>query len=664
MPLEAPNLDPRTFDEIARELRLRIPRYTPEWTDFNESDPGITLVELFAWLTETILYQLNRVPEQSYIKFLQLLGMELRPAQPARAYVTFSATPGAPTAPVPVGARVQAQPPAGGDPVVFETEQGLGLVRVPLTDVQVFDGTSFTVVTEANATPGTPFRPLGWVPQVGSALYLGFSQTDPPAVPLPFPDEIRMRVFLPVIGKDPAPYACSPRTSRPPASAVTLIWEYRPQADPSLWQRLAVFEDESSAFTLEDDIQVEGPKDADMTREGRIPEPRFWIRARVVAGSYPAGRAPEVDLIRPNTVGAVALSTVRGEVLGTSEGHPDQSFTLRRKPVQPGSLSLYMEGQEPERWIEVPDFLSSGPQDPHYVVVAGRGEVRFGDGARGRIPEAGVEIVAREYRYGGGAAGNVGPGLIATLLTPVMGVEGVTNERPALGGREEQPLEELKEEAPARLRSRNRAVTREDFAALAQQAGGVARATAIPLAHPDHPGVEVPGALTVVVVPDTEDIPPVPSPQLLQQLCQYLDGYRLLTTEVHVKPPKYRPVTVHARVAAQPYAAFDAVRLKVVKALNDYLAPLPPRPGTGADGPSPDLGTPAPAGWAFGQELYPTSLFSVILGVRDVAAVRTLDVIIDGRPWDSLTDPVPLGPDELVYGTSDHQITVEPLMDV
>src|SRR3954464_6087502 len=73
MPLIAPPLDTEKFEDIFRQARLRIPRYTPEWTDFNESDPGITLLQLFAWLTEMMLYKMNQVPERNYIKFLQLL---------------------------------------------------------------------------------------------------------------------------------------------------------------------------------------------------------------------------------------------------------------------------------------------------------------------------------------------------------------------------------------------------------------------------------------------------------------------------------------------------------------------------------------------------------------------------------------------------------------
>src|SRR6266536_4572887 len=121
MPLQPPSLDNLTFEQIRQRARLRIPRYTPEWTDFNESDPGATLIELFAWLTEMMGYQMNKIPERNYLKFLQLMGLELRQAQPAVVHLTFKPEPGALTAPVLPRTRVSAQPAGGGLPVIFET---------------------------------------------------------------------------------------------------------------------------------------------------------------------------------------------------------------------------------------------------------------------------------------------------------------------------------------------------------------------------------------------------------------------------------------------------------------------------------------------------------------------------------------------------------------
>ena len=90
MPLPAPNLDDLRFQtDLVDEARRRIIRYCPEWTDYNLSDPGITLIELFAWMTEQLVYRLNRVPEKNYVKFLEMLGVHLQPASSARAELTF-----------------------------------------------------------------------------------------------------------------------------------------------------------------------------------------------------------------------------------------------------------------------------------------------------------------------------------------------------------------------------------------------------------------------------------------------------------------------------------------------------------------------------------------------------------------------------------------------
>ncbi|HAC65222.1 MAG TPA: putative baseplate assembly protein, partial [Cyanothece sp. UBA12306] len=83
------NLDDRTYQELIEECLLRIPRYCPEWTNYNPSDPGITLIELFAWLTDQMLLRFNQVPLRHYIAFLELLGIRLKPPQPATGEVTF-----------------------------------------------------------------------------------------------------------------------------------------------------------------------------------------------------------------------------------------------------------------------------------------------------------------------------------------------------------------------------------------------------------------------------------------------------------------------------------------------------------------------------------------------------------------------------------------------
>src|SRR5512143_1885491 len=89
MPLPAPNLDDRTFQQIVDDTKRQIALRCPEWTDHNVSDPGVTLIELFAWMTEMLLYRVNQVPEKMYVKFLELLGVRLDPPRAAQAPVTF-----------------------------------------------------------------------------------------------------------------------------------------------------------------------------------------------------------------------------------------------------------------------------------------------------------------------------------------------------------------------------------------------------------------------------------------------------------------------------------------------------------------------------------------------------------------------------------------------
>src|SRR3954469_21557352 len=89
MPLQIPLIDDRDFEQIRDEAVARIPVHTPEWTNFNLSDPGMTLVELFAYMTDNLLYRANRIPERNHAKFVSLLGIPLQAASPARGLVTF-----------------------------------------------------------------------------------------------------------------------------------------------------------------------------------------------------------------------------------------------------------------------------------------------------------------------------------------------------------------------------------------------------------------------------------------------------------------------------------------------------------------------------------------------------------------------------------------------
>src|SRR5215813_7769361 len=182
MPLNnaIPKIDDRDYDSLLAEVRTRIARYTPEWTpvwtDVNDNDPGITMAQVFAWLAEMLAYRMNKVPELNYIKFLQLLGIELNAAEPAQAEVTFPVKNSftEPFVIVPARTQLTAEAPDGGPPIVFETERALIALKAQLASLLAYDGYAYTPVTDENAKATTGFQPFGPAADTDSALLLGF----------------------------------------------------------------------------------------------------------------------------------------------------------------------------------------------------------------------------------------------------------------------------------------------------------------------------------------------------------------------------------------------------------------------------------------------------------------------------------------------------------
>lgn len=127
MPITLPKIDDRRYPQLVEEALARIPVHTPEWTNFNRSDPGVTLIEVFAFLTESLLYRANQIPERNRRKFLQLLRIPLRTAVPSRGVVTISNDAPSPT-PEAVGLNEGIEVRAGQVP--FRTQSALDVLPV------------------------------------------------------------------------------------------------------------------------------------------------------------------------------------------------------------------------------------------------------------------------------------------------------------------------------------------------------------------------------------------------------------------------------------------------------------------------------------------------------------------------------------------------------
>ena len=651
MPLKdhLPVIDDRRYDDIMDEVRTRIARYTPEWTpvwtDVNDNDPGVTMVQLFAWMTEMLIYRLGKVPELNYLKFLQLLGIELYPAEPAKSEITFPVSDSHPDATliVPPGTQVSAEAADGGRPIVFETDRALVAHKATLTSVQAYDGYFYVPVTEVNKAAVTGYEPFGPRANPESALLLGFTFAGE------FPEaELDLTFWLREGMAQVRRVSCGLPASAVYASA-RLRWEYW---NSTSWQPLNQLKDETQAFTRSGHVILKTPPVGRMKRAiiGEEPLQHYWVRAVVVSSQYE--RVPTLLAVRTNTVAATQAESVSDEVLGGSNGRRDQTFALADSPVLLERLRIEVdEGSGYQPWQRKDDFFGSGADDPHFVLNRTTGEVRFGDGVNGRIPVSNgnnpvANVVARFYRFGGGQRGNVAARTLHTVATPVEGVDSgeVYNLLAAHSGRDEETLDEAIKRAPSVVKSRSRAVTSEDFELLAGQAANVKRARAMPLLHPDFPGVRVPGVMTVIVVPDApENVPnPMPSEGTLRTVCAYLDQRRLLTTEVYVIAPTYQHVLIDTEIIVEETADTAEVKLEIERTLLDYLHPL--------------KGGEEKLGWPFGGTLYYSRVAQRILAVSGVQSIQRLLIELDGEEMEECRD-VPIREAALIYST-EHRVDV------
>ncbi|MBV9759637.1 MAG: putative baseplate assembly protein [Acidobacteriaceae bacterium] len=678
MPLPQVQLDNRSYSDLVTELRRRIPAYTPEWTDFNESDPGIALIELFSWLADILIYRINQIPDRAYVKFLEMIGITLDLPSAAQAYLTFTLTSKDLPSPVNVpGGTTVGLSNASASPVIFETTEDLWVTGAALAAVQTYDGARYSVVNNFNPTDGSSYYPFSQTPQADAALYMGFDRPFPAAAGVQYP--LIFLVQTPSVNGAAQGGTAAQSSSQP----IVGVLEY---STASGWAPFAGVQDTTNSLTNSGAILFQGASDWVATQYGafrKSSDPSYyWMRYRIGQLVGPGYQSPpQLTNLLVNTVQALNAVTEEGEVIGGSNGLPNQSFIISHAPVlpnDPGVTGIVEvdegDGNGPTLWAEVPDFSGSGPNDKVYTLDHSSGTITFGDGVHGKIPRwlssdgSNLEssdtpnIQVTSYKWGGGSAGNAGSNSITSLIDTVPFIASVTNILPAQLGADEETVADAQERAPEAIRTLSRAVTPEDFIALARRTPGarIQRATAIPLQRPQTQVVRAPdgtvitpplapGVITVIVVPDGPNpARPVANDQTLAAVAAYLDGYRLITTELYVTTPVYRLVEVHATVTATPGALSTDVQAAVQNALLAFYNPL-----TGGQQSAGLQGS----GWDFGGTIYVSDAYQQILQIDSVDRVEgPIRIYVDNQ-LQAQDQDIPLQPFELVYSTN-HVISV------
>ena len=478
-----------------------------------------------------------------------------------------------------------------------------------------------------------PFAPFQKTKDISPSLYFGLT-------PLPAGGFSRNKISLYFRPADV--WSTDVPDNPSPSASPRLVWEYW---NSRRWMKITVL-DNTESLTGPGLVEFLPPADFSSGTEFEIKD-IYWLRVRRQEGDYKF--EPKVRRIIPNTTVAAQSVTIRQETLGSGDGTENQKFRAGRRPILQGQQ---LEVREPEmpsadeqacivreegpdavppvpdtverqkeiwvRWHEVSDFFGSGPRDRHYVLDHLSGDIIFGNGRNGLVTPLGSgNVRMARYQTGGGLAGNRPPGTIIQLKTTVPYVEKVTNTAAAVGGANAESLGSLLDRAPRSIRHRNRAVTLEDYEDLALLASTeVARAKCIPIRNllddPLDTGPKVPGMVSVIIVPRSNNAKPLPTLELNNRVQNYLEVNGPPTALVSVAGPLYMSVNVTLQIALTSLEGASAVEQAVYQKLDNFLHPL--------------TGGLHGSGWAFGREPHKSDFYALIETVAGVDHIRTLQV--------------------------------------
>jgi hypothetical protein len=684
MPIVPPRLDDRSFEDLVDELVARIPGHTPEWTHPRVGDPGRTLLELFAWLADTILYRANLIPERQRLVFLRLLGIRMRPAAAATGLVAvrypeserklLSTVVLRPLATVkgPASFETRAEltvPHLFGEayckrPLTDEERAGMAKLLPGLRRVYGIDSKDTTAFYKTTPVfPGGAAEPAGFdlaSRAVDRCLWIALfapkvdpvGQSTPAAAQAEAVTSIREDLegktsgAPRVLSVGIAPAIAVPELFEDigPRARVPHAWEIIVQSaagsEPT-YQRLAVARDTTMGFTRAGVVHLVMPgggidvptddvrKDLHAgvgDRPPRLDDPErasrlvAWIRLR------PTARIESLALawVGLHAVEIEHRTTSTGVVIGESSGAADQEMRLPVRSVEEESLEIEVEeiGLGYRLWQRIDDLVFAGRDDAAYQLDAEAGTIRFGDGARGRIPGGGMRVRVARARAGGGGAGNLPAGTLKEIdAFTVTGVRPgkleVLQRLATTGGKSAETLAEAERRIPSTLRHGERAVTADDYRRLAAETPGVTlgRVEVLPRFKPHQRREDVPGVVSVMALPFSGSLR-APNPRAdrptLEAVHAYLDARRPLAGELYVIGCEYVPVGIGVGITVREGFGREAVIHAVREILGRFLWPLPP-------------GGPNGAGWPLARSVRDREIEVVVAqvpGVETILGVR------------------------------------------
>lgn len=752
------DLDDRAFKDLVEECLLRIPRYCPEWTNHNPSDPGVTLIELFAWLTDQMQLRFNQVPRRYYVAFLELLGIRLQPPHPAQTNLTFYLSSPQPfPVRIPRDVEVATERTAAEEAIVFSTDDILIIGNPRIKHFLMADTPDLPSVTcpqnrfiDAIQEQSAEWQAIGETPlfvssQLGNCFYLILDT---------FPTEETQSIqgnVLELYLQGEAATGTGINPDEPPR-----VWQ---AWNGKSWQTIlrTELDDHTKGFNF-DEVEPQGqeqlreasiilhlPPDLPET-DFETPYRGYWIRCvyQQTRQEQPEfqrlySTSPRITGMRIQSIGGTVRASqcirVQEELIGISTGKPGQQFQLQMQPVlerQPDEeyIEIRTLGEPSQRWQEVKNFGDSQPSSPHYTIDSRTGIIQFGPLIRGprrlqhqtdergryqaafqpivsalrqegtqrsvlsvlpdtvgrdaafverqygKVPPPGAEIYMISYRFGGGKQGNVQPEKLTVLRSALSYIRYVTNYEIAIGGADADSLEEAVMQVPEWLRTRECAVTPEDFERVVRRLPGKKVARTHCLTNLKY---TTPGVVRLLVVPQAnteqldwtqgmhpgtyfslEEVETNRHRELKQQINDYLSDRRPLGIQVQLQEPEYVGVSVRVQVLLdQQYnnprdraSAVQQATMQLQTALHQFFNPL--------------IGGTEGTGWRLGRPVYVSDVVSLCQkghGIRHVGAVQLYEIRKQDGGWvmfeaiDSLIEPGAFG---IICSWADGQLDFAP----
>ncbi|KYC42252.1 hypothetical protein WA1_19930 [Scytonema hofmannii PCC 7110] len=720
------NLDDRTYKDLVEECILRIPRYCPEWTNYNPGDPGITLIEMFAWLTDQMLLRFNQVPRRNYITFLELMGIRLNPPTPARCELTFYLTQAQPDiVKIPFATEVSTLRTETEESVIFTTDRELVIGNPQIKHLLTADTPEDIPQQLSDRTPEN----AQWENFYTTRLFENSIPGNCFYLVLEDPENSLEGNVISLNVKGEAAQTTGINPDDPP-----LIWS---AWNGKNWQEILRVEDNTKGFSFSEIAQPLDGADIILHLPQQLPNTVFgngykghWIRCiytqpKETQPNY--SNSPSIISLTVNSVGIAGSATqcirIEHELLGVSNGKAGQVFELQSDPILKRiphlgeHIQVRLPVGEIQDWVEVPDFGESSPDDLHYTIDSQTGTVQFGplirepsqlkqhthqrglkqpggrivkrESARtnnlatyippvaedtelvalerqyGKVPPIGSEIYMVAYRTGGGSKGNVQAGKITVIKNSIPYVQSVINYEHARSGADAESLDEAVMRVPQMLRTRETAVTPEDFERVAKEAAQKVVARAHCLTKPEQTTA---GIVRLLVVPknvetDTFDFRTGMSPdefalseELKAEILQYMSDRKPLGIQVKLESPEYVGVSVKTQVILEPHynnpRDQERIRSQMLELLYRFLNPL--------------VGGFEGKGWELGRPVYPSDIVALcqkIPGIRYLSVVELFGLFKYGEEWlradmpEPEIDPGPIG---LICSWSDTKSELQP----